>query len=383
MEDRALGASPAREIGRWIGSPAGVLVPMLVLAWSCPNSPWVECLRGETALAAELVQAETRGYYEQLLAAGERPARRGEAVETAEDAQAPPPPGWVTFADSGIAVEDPGSHRWKMRPNLDVIWNGVRFRTNALGYRGPEVSRAKPAGTYRIVVLGSSNTMGHGVGDEAVYPRRLERWLGGRTAASGRRVEIVNLAISGDSPSQRLLRLREEVPALDADWVLCDATVLDVSLEEVYLDALLRAGQEPPHDYQRAAVHRAGLSPGEPRGEFARKLWGVAEELLDGAYAGWADESRRQGRPLTLVLLPRADKVAPTPYLSRLLRRLASRHGLDCLDLEGAFAGMGLAEYRVSPWDHHPSERGHAAIFAALRDELDRRGGCPGLPFSR
>ena len=47
-----------------------------------------------------------------------------------------------------------------VRPGLDANWNGRPFRTNSHGHRSPEVSVEKPPGTYRVVVLGSSNSMG-------------------------------------------------------------------------------------------------------------------------------------------------------------------------------------------------------------------------------
>ena len=57
--------------------------------------------------------------------------------------------------------------------------------------------------------FGSSNTMGHGVDDWAVYPPLLEEWLNER-AGSRLRVEVVNLAVAGESPSRRLERIRVE-----------------------------------------------------------------------------------------------------------------------------------------------------------------------------
>ena len=131
----------------------------------------------------------------------------------ADDTQ-PPPPGWIPFC-AGLVKSEQTYLLWRLRPNLDTRWNGTSFHSNSLGYRTPEVALKKPAHVYRILVFGSSNTMGHGVDDEpALYPRLLEQWLNERVG-TGLRVEVVNLAVAGESPSRRLQRLREEGKGAD------------------------------------------------------------------------------------------------------------------------------------------------------------------------
>jgi len=56
-------------------------------------------------------------------------------------------------------------------------------------------------------------------------------------------------------------------------------------------------------------------------------------------------------------------------------------YSLPVIDLTGAYRGRELSEYRLSPWDKHPSVLGHQLIFEELRDELIQRGGGPWLPL--
>ena len=371
-------ANGLRRLAGAIGTAPILLLALLALGHARPESEWVLDLRGQGQIESELQQAQTRGYYENLLDA---PQGWGRA-ENSKSGDETPPHGSVVFADSGLAEPDPGYRRWRIKPGLDVAWNGRRFRTNRLGHRSPEIEPTKPPGTYRIVVLGSSNTMGHGVDDEAIYLRHLERWLNDRVAGQGPRVEVVNLSVSGDAPSQRLLRLREDVQGLDPDWIVCDATVMDVSLEEIHLEEVVRRGTSIPFAYVEAELRRAAVSRDDPPEQLRAKLRGAYRGLLEGAYAGWAAESRRLGVPLTVVLLPRADSDSESPRLRSLIRSLTGRYDLDFVDLSGAFASLSVEEFRVAPWDKHPSDIGHRAIFEHLRDELLRRGGCPGLRFT-
>jgi hypothetical protein len=335
-------------------------IALLVLPLVFPGSSWVVALRNAARIESEMELARADGYYEALI----RSSPDGRKVRPMER-----PPGQKPFTDSGLMVEVPDYRRRVLRPNLDARWNGTTFRTNGQGYRGPEVSRRKPPGTFRVVVLGSSNTMGHGIEHEQTYARLLEGWLVER-AGPGRRVEVVNLAVSGVSPTQRLLRLQVEVPGLEPDWILGDITALDFSLEEQHLRWVVGKGVEVPYDFVREALLGSKVDANDSPDEFHTKLSPFLKPMLDRTFAAWALEARRIGAPLTVVILPRADSKTESPGLFQLFRDLADRHKLGRVDLSDTFDRLELDEYRIAPWDHHPNALGHRLIFARLRDGL-------------
>lgn len=352
-------------------------VAILAVGAFAPEHDWLRAARGEARIGREIGGLETRGYYEAII-----DANRGPAAAPAPDA---PPPGWVPFGAAGIVEPSPTYLRWAMRPGLDVAWNGIPFRTNSRGYRTPEVAIPRPEGVYRVVVFGSSNTMGHGVGDDEAYPRLIEPWLD-RATDPGVRVEVVNLSVSGDSPSRRLARMTEEAAAYQPDWILCDASVLDVALEEMHLEAVIRSDPRPEIPpalgYVREALDRAGVSPTDSADVLRKKLQREAGALLEGAFAGWARIAREMGAPLTVMVIPRADAKLDNSALSEFIRAAVRREGLDLLDLGDAFRDLSPEEFRVSPWDKHPSVRGHRAIFEAFRAAVSRRGTLPGLSLA-
>ena len=180
------------------GSLLPVSIFLLTGAWIAPESRVVKMLLGRSSIEKELGQAETRGYYESILDASKLLNR--EPSGTLDDDTQLPPPGWIPFCAAGLVESAQTYLLWRLRPNLDARWNGTSFHSNSLGYRTPEISREKPAHVYGILVFGSSNTMGHGVDDGALYPRLLEQWLNERVG-TGLRVEVVNLAVAGESPS--------------------------------------------------------------------------------------------------------------------------------------------------------------------------------------
>ena len=118
--------------------------------------------------------------------------------------------------------------------------------------------------------------MGYGVEAEDVYTRHLERWLNERVGPD-RRVEVVNLAVAGDSPTRRLARMQQEAGRFDADWLLCDATAMDSWLEETHVHSVLQRGIPIPFPFVQDAVRHSGVTAADSLESFREKFRGESE----------------------------------------------------------------------------------------------------------
>ncbi len=99
-------------------------------------------------------------------------------------------------------------------------------RHNALGYRGKEIARAKPAGTYRILLLGGSTAYDTSIADwRKTWAEQLERIL---CDERGQRVEVVNCGCGGWTSWESLLDLELRGLELDPDLVVVYFGVNDV-----------------------------------------------------------------------------------------------------------------------------------------------------------
>ena len=97
------------------------------------------------------------------------------------------------------------------RGNGKAFLMGVEVTTNSLGLREGERLRAKPPGTYRIVALGDSITMGWGVSQDMTFPAQLERQLNARPPRGfpeGLRYEVLNLGVGNYNTVQEVMRLK-------------------------------------------------------------------------------------------------------------------------------------------------------------------------------
>lgn len=108
---------------------------------------------------------------------------------------------------SATALADPVI-KWRHKPNLDIAIeaeNGegkVRFRSNGLGFIGPDWNQEKAADILRVVNLGDSFTAGMAVPYEENYVSQLGDDL---TAALGKKVESLNFGVGGQGTKEAFL----------------------------------------------------------------------------------------------------------------------------------------------------------------------------------
>lgn len=107
----------------------------------------------------------------------------------------------LKVADLGVGavLRSHERHLLRLTPRATLRHKGrefdYEFRTNALGFRGPDVPFDKPEGTFRIVVLGDSFVAGYGVADEHVLTVELQERL---------KSEVVNVGRVGTSTIREL-----------------------------------------------------------------------------------------------------------------------------------------------------------------------------------
>ncbi len=91
---------------------------------------------------------------------------------------------------------------FELRPGTDYDHKSpygdfrVNVRVNREGFRGREISAQKPAGTFRIFLLGDSFTFGLGVENDETYAAVLEAGLN-EDARNGPRYEVINGGVRG------------------------------------------------------------------------------------------------------------------------------------------------------------------------------------------
>jgi lysophospholipase L1-like esterase len=104
-----------------------------------------------------------------------------------------------------------------------VEWADGDVLINEYGFRGKSFSSIKEDGVLRIVAMGDSATFGFHVGDDQVWPRRLELKL----QEAGWRAEVINLGLPWYNTESNL-KLLEFALTLSPDMVIYVGGATDV-----------------------------------------------------------------------------------------------------------------------------------------------------------
>jgi hypothetical protein len=118
----------------------------------------------------------------------------------------------------GFYVSDPVLGQ-RLAPGYEGWFAGVPVRINNLGFRDPrDYTVEKPAGVFRIVVLGDSVTFGHGTLDTTAYPYLLEQRL--KEWRPDIQWQVWNLGVPGYNTRQELAYLERVGPIYRPDLVI-------------------------------------------------------------------------------------------------------------------------------------------------------------------
>lgn len=306
----------------------------------------------------------TRGYYENIMDT----ARVSPMLEGALRRQ---PSNWQLLESTAAVRETVDLRTREMDPNVDLVVNGVPFRSNEWGMRDREYPLAKPAGAVRVAVLGSSITMGWNVPKERTFEDLLETRL---NRGKGDTVEIWNFAVNGYSIVSLVEQLERKVLRFHLDAVIVVSHPEDPGRAVYMLARSISMGASlAAYPFLEDLVREAGIQAGDPRNRIERKLAPHGERLTRWAYERLASLCRENGIRAWLVYLPGVLQREIGPLDHRLVE-IAREVGFDVMPLFDVYSGVDdRAELMVAAWDAHPNAAGHARIADALEAALASR----------
>ena len=265
---------------------------------------------------------------------------------------------------------------------------GGHVQTNGHGFRERSFSMEKPAGTYRIAVLGDSFTFGNGLEASERYTDRLQAWL-----PSG--YEVLNFGAPGANTPQHLHTLRSRVLPANPDFVLLQWFVNDIEGDSVEGRPVIRPllPSRPVHNWLQA--HSALYTVANMRWGEAQVASGMAGSYADYLEARAGDpqsadarrdaetlkkiigEVRSQGRSIGIVLFPDPGPDLgdsyPFAFLHDHVLAVCREHHVPCLDLRQDFAAIpDRRSLWVSPFDHHPSARANEIAAVKILEVFQR-----------
>lgn len=266
----------------------------------------------------------------------------------------------------------------------------VQIKINQSGFRGPELPQVKPTNEYRILLLGSSITIGWGVPYEKVFTTLLEKKLNQEDIQPGftvRAIEgksvfrVINSGIANYNTVLESLYLKKKLYRFQPDTV-----VLHYFLNDAEIISPQGAGFLIRHSKLAALVYsrirqfiQAKKNNHQTIGQYYRDLyrddskgWQQAKQaILD------IDEFCKQSRISFLVLIqPDLHDLSSGSLQEQCHRKIQSfleAHHIPYHDLLPAFRqrfGDNPTAIWVNPDDSHPTAAGHQLMFEGLYKRL-------------
>ncbi len=176
-------------------------------------------------------------------------------------------PEWLVNARSAfqhqLFVQDEAC-LWKPRPGATSqtgerrMWGSADLLINENGHRGPTVTRQKPPGVRRILILGGSHPFGMWVGVEEMYSQVLQRLLDQRAPGKW---QVLNASCPGHTTFQGWKYLAHEGLEFDPDIVIDDLGMNDnLALSIAYARPDAEVATVPPWWADQAAPWLEGHS---------------------------------------------------------------------------------------------------------------------------
>ena len=302
------------------------------------------------------------------------------------------PPAADGFAGESKNCEYDADLGWALAPNLAVDpyrRPGTTFTTDSRGFRGVvETTTEVPEGSFRVVCIGDSFTLGFGVGDHETFPHHL--------GALGPGIDVVNMGVSGYGVDQIYLSYLKRGAEIDANLLLY--CVIEDDFRRMMFDRFgdnyskpwlelidgeLAIRNVPVPEVGRSSrgasrlrefVGRLGVGRLIPKRSLEER-WSASEAVAEFLFSDLAARCRARDMGFALVLLPTHEEVtkgfAPKSRWLADVAREAEFHFLDLTpDLVRLEPDQVPLHFRLRAGDRHYTGRGNKLVARTLLERL-------------
>jgi lysophospholipase L1-like esterase len=280
------------------------------------------------------------------------------------------------------------------RPQVrGLMATGALYRTNRHGFRGREYAARKPAGVFRVMIVGDSVTVGSGVEEYEAYPARLERRLNELQPGKPLTYEVLNLGVPGANIGVSARRLTGTVPRFDPDLIVYGWTVNDVegpgyeTTTPSPLERRKRIETIGRSIFARSALFRVVSKRWRSLREIVRPpsdsyVYELERNYLHdaGAWTHFTGELDRlagiqEERGVCVLVFLHTQPYSlnflyPFSAIHQRVAEAARDRGLLVIDSFDAHRGHAARSLWVSPSDPHPNPTGHRILSEALYEGL-------------
>jgi hypothetical protein len=266
----------------------------------------------------------------------------------------------------------------EMIKSATVDYMGVHYSTNQWGLRDKEYTKEKPAGTYRVALIGTSISMGWGIPDGQTFESIVEERL---AAEYPGKYEILNFSVNGFDPLRKLYRLENTALDFQPDMVIFCAHRIDKRWIVENIIRCLRNGIAIPYPYVEEIIAKAGVTTETGERAAANRLSRYSPDLVTWAFGRAVEICNERNIKVVWMFEPEVERLdfVGDKAVSELFS-LAGKAGFaTMIDLRQAYEGVPSSSLRLETYDEHPNVRAHQLLAEYFYEQLTA-GDPPLLP---
>jgi len=259
------------------------------------------------------------------------------------------------------------------RPNAHATLMGEDIRTNAYGFRGPEIADEAAPGVARIAFVGDSITLGWGVAEQDTFSSQVV----GALRAQGRKVDGYNLGVGNYNTQQELALFRDIGVKVKPDIIVLlyfinDAEPMPTYSQTSWLDEHSEAWIVV--NYRLDALRRQfGVQP-----DWRHYYRNLYSEDAPGwirtkqSLAGFAALAREMGVPLIAFNIPELRELRPYAFadITAKVQAIVESLKVRFVDLLPSVENLDPPSLWVTVPDPHPNGKAEIAMSKAIVPEL-------------
>jgi len=258
-------------------------------------------------------------------------------------------------------------------PSSSAHLQSVDIRINERGLRGGPVRPRKP-GERRILVLGSSVTLGWGVPEDETMTARLHKMF----AADGQDVEVLNAGIGNYNAVRYVERFKRRLSDLDPSDIVVHYFLRDAEVLDAGRDNWLLRNSELAATTWIAFSRYLGAASEKTLEEHYRDVYrhdaqGYRE--MRAALHELATIAKRRGIRVYLAMTPDVHDLVDYKFgfIHEDMARVAREEGFIYVDLLPPMRNLTPRELWSMPGDPHPNGLGHKLMAEALYPALKEK----------
>lgn len=279
-----------------------------------------------------------------------------------------------------LKIPDPeGIASHMHRPNASAVLMGTEIKLNSLGNRGPDLG-VKSKDTKRILVLGSSVTMGWGLPEEKMFTYITQRELNEQLASSGRKVEIANAGIGNYNTRFQIALFNRQYPILKPDIVVLHYFISDAEtrgkgnnslllkysyLADLFYDQISNLSFKAGSVGDLATYYRDLYADNSPN-------WRATLDIIKNLN----DTLSRDKVPLLIMIVPDFHNLNKNSSYKSIYEKIYSDFSKLHIPVINMFENFSdtYSEHESDLWiqadDPHPNDKGHELMAKLLTDLL-------------